>query len=52
MITRRSGRSASAAASTLNRLTDVESATTTSPAAAPTSRAILSPTRRGMSTQP
>ena len=31
----------------LNRSTDVESATITSPAAAPTSRAILSPTRVG-----
>ena len=42
----------SAALKTLYRLTDVESATTNSPASAPTSRAILSPTRCGRSIQP
>ena len=41
-----------AALSTLKRLTEVESATTSSPGAAPTSRPILSPTRRGSSIQP
>ena len=42
----------SAATSTLYRLTDVESAQMTSSAAAPISRAILPPTRRGASIQP
>ncbi len=42
----------SAALRALNRFTDVASATTSSPAPAPTSRAILSPTRCGMSIQP
>ena len=55
-ITLRAGASAaamaSAADSTLNRLTLVESVTTSSPARAPTRRAILSPTRCGSSIQP
>jgi hypothetical protein len=50
-ITRRPGSILSAAASTLNKLIEVDSATTTSPASAPMSRAILSPTRSGIPIQ-
>ena len=48
----RPGRRPSAAASSLNRLTEVESATITSCAFAPIRRAILAPRRCGRSTQP
>ena len=47
----RPGRSRAAATSTLKRLADVESATTTSSSSAPTRRAIRAPTRRGASHQ-
>ena len=50
-ITRRPRLRSSAAARSLKRLTDVESATITSPGWAPTSGAIRSPTRRGQPIQ-
>ena len=50
-ITRRPRSRSSAAASSLNTLIEVESATITSPARAPISRAIRSPTRRGQPIQ-
>ena len=50
--TLRSGRSVSAAARILNRLTEMESAQMTWPAAAPTRGAIFSPVVCGRSIQP
>ena len=49
---RRPGRNRDAAATVLNRFTEVESVTTTWPGAAPTSRPTRSPTRAGASHQP